>query len=100
MTARWEFTKDAPEKGCDCPPRSDNDGCIGDLIGNPGWPGAAVAIAIILLFLADMWLSDRDDARLDQLRETTVEVCGERTESAKSLSECVADALAATGQPS
>lgn len=99
MTARWEYTQDAAEKGCDCPP-SNNDGCVGDFIGNPGWPGAAVAIAFLLLFVADMWVNDRDDARLDQLRETSVEACADRTESVEALGDCVSATIKATGQPS
>lgn len=66
------------------------------------WPVALVlVVALLLTFGTDPmrdWLDDKDDARLDRLRETTVEECGDRTDSARQLAECVKDTIAATGQ--
>lgn len=75
------------------------NGCIGDIVGGVGWPGAVVVIAIILAFFAEDWLNDRDDGRLDDLRETTVRACAERTEGVDALADCVAVTIEATGQP-
>jgi len=67
-----------------------------------GWPAALVGLAV-LVSLFDWfraWLNDADDARLDRLRETAVEVCAERTESVQALGDCVESTIEAAGQPS
>lgn len=67
-----------------------------------GWPVAVCVVVLLVLMggpdLMRDWLDDKDDARLDQLRETTVQECGDRTDSAGQLADCVKDTIAATGQ--
>jgi len=82
------------------PERAEQDGCISDFVGPVGTGGAIVVIALILGFLGSDWLSDKDDARLDDLRKTAVSVCSERTESVKALRDCVDVTIEATGQKS
>ena len=80
------------------PPEEPPDGCISDIVGPVGWPAAFVVAAVVLLWFGSGWLDDRDDARLDQLRQTAIQSCADHTESTTSLTHCVTATLQATGQ--
>lgn len=76
------------------------DGCLSEFVGGVSWPGAVVALFVALFFLGVEWFDDRDDARLDDLRQSTVRACAERTEGVEAMADCVAVTIEATGQPS
>ena len=63
---------------------------------------ALIAVAfIVCAFALPAYYEDRDDTRLDRLRQTAVDACHDRaTEpTSEGLAHCVEITLNATGQP-
>lgn len=63
-----------------------------------GLEAVAFAAVIISWFIGGSYFEDKDDVRLDRLRQTAVEACDHRTESTEALTHCVTVTLKATGQ--